>query len=141
MRALVLAGSSFLRRHLCRRLGAGGASVVVTAATGIYQSPAQLLDLFEDVNLVHQDITRFVTQRAHLNLSDNTAQGHDPVEVGDGGWVLVCRAESGRCTHVKMLPANVETSGKRDRSLGPVCPGQSSRGTLLWAQIVRLLGG
>jgi lipopolysaccharide export system protein LptC len=58
----------------------GGASVVVTAATGIYQSQAQLLDLFEDVNLVHQDTTRFVTRRAHLNLSDNTAEGHDPVE-------------------------------------------------------------
>jgi lipopolysaccharide export system protein LptC len=58
----------------------GGASVMVTAATGVYQSQAQLLDLFEDVNLVHQDATRFVTQRAHLNLSDNTAEGHDPVE-------------------------------------------------------------
>jgi lipopolysaccharide export system protein LptC len=57
-----------------------GASVVVTAATGIYQSQAQLLDLFEDVNLVHQDTTRFVTRRAHANLSDNTAEGHDPVE-------------------------------------------------------------
>jgi lipopolysaccharide export system protein LptC len=58
----------------------GGASVVVSAATGIYQSQAQLLDLFEDVNLVHQDGTRFVTRRAHLNVSDNTAEGHEPVE-------------------------------------------------------------
>jgi lipopolysaccharide export system protein LptC len=58
----------------------GGASVVVTAATGVYQSQAQLLDLFEDVNLVHQDTTRFVTHRAHLNLTNNTADGHDPVE-------------------------------------------------------------
>jgi lipopolysaccharide export system protein LptC len=58
----------------------GGASVVLTAATGIYQSQAQLLDLFADVNLIHENGTRFVTQRAHLNLSDNTAEGHDPVE-------------------------------------------------------------
>lgn len=58
----------------------GGASVVLTAATGIYQSQAQLLDLFTDVNLIHENGTRFVTQRAHLNLSDNTAEGHDPVE-------------------------------------------------------------
>jgi lipopolysaccharide export system protein LptC len=58
----------------------GGASVVVTAATGIYQSQAQLLDLFDDVNLVHENGTRFVTRRAHVNLSDNTAEGHDPVE-------------------------------------------------------------
>jgi lipopolysaccharide export system protein LptC len=74
----------------------GGASVVVTAATGIYQSQAQLLDLFEDVNLIHQDTTRFVTQRAHLNLADNTAEGHDPVEghgpsgdiIGEGFLIL-----------------------------------------------------
>jgi lipopolysaccharide export system protein LptC len=58
----------------------GGALVVVTAATGIYQSQAQLLDLFEDVNLVHENGTRFVTRHGHINLSDNTAEGHDPVE-------------------------------------------------------------
>jgi len=58
----------------------GGASVVLTAATGIYQSQAQLLDLFADVTLIHENGTRFVTQRAHLNLSDNSAEGHDPVE-------------------------------------------------------------
>ena len=58
----------------------GGASVVLTAATGIYQSQAQLLDLFGDVNLVHENGTRFVTQRAHLNLSDNSAEGHAPIE-------------------------------------------------------------
>ena len=68
----------------------GGASVVVTAATGIYQSQAQLLDLFEDVNLVHEDGTRFVTQRAHLDLSDNTAEGHGPSGdiAGEGFRVL-----------------------------------------------------
>ena len=58
----------------------GGAYVVLTAATGIYQSQAQLLDLFTGVNLIHENGTRFVTRRAHLNLSDNTAEGHDPVE-------------------------------------------------------------
>jgi len=57
-----------------------GAIVVVTSATGIYQSQAQLLDLFDEVNLVHQDGTRFTTQRAHLNLTDDTAEGHEPVE-------------------------------------------------------------
>ena len=58
----------------------GGASVVLTAATGIYQSRAQLLDLFTDVTLIHENGTRFVTQRAHLNLSDDSAEGHDPIE-------------------------------------------------------------
>jgi lipopolysaccharide export system protein LptC len=57
-----------------------GASIVLTAATGVYQSQSQLLDLFADVNLVHENGTRFVTQRAHANLSDNSAEGHDPVE-------------------------------------------------------------
>jgi lipopolysaccharide export system protein LptC len=56
------------------------ASVVLTAATGIYQSQSQLLDLFGDVTLIHENGTRFLTQRAHLNLSDNSAKGHDPIE-------------------------------------------------------------
>jgi lipopolysaccharide export system protein LptC len=60
-----------------------GASVVVTAATAIYQSQAQLLDLFEDVNLIHENGTRFVTQNAHVDVSASTAEGHDPV-VGHG---------------------------------------------------------
>jgi lipopolysaccharide export system protein LptC len=60
-----------------------GASVVVTAATAMYQSQAQLLDLFDDVNLIHENGTRFVTQRAHVDVSTNTAEGHDPV-VGHG---------------------------------------------------------
>src|SRR5206468_8185079 len=57
-----------------------GATVVVTAATAVYQSKAQLLDRLDDVNLVHEDGTRFLTQRAHVNLADNTAEGREPVE-------------------------------------------------------------
>jgi lipopolysaccharide export system protein LptC len=60
-----------------------GATVVVTAATAMYQSQPQLLDLFNDVNLVHENGTRFVTQSAHVDLSANTAEGHAPV-VGHG---------------------------------------------------------
>jgi lipopolysaccharide export system protein LptC len=56
-----------------------GASIVVTAVTAVYQSQTQLLDLFDDVNLVHENGTRFVTQRAHADLSSNTAKGDDPV--------------------------------------------------------------
>jgi len=56
-----------------------GALVVVTAATAMYQSQAQLLDLFGDVNLIHQDGTRFVTKTAHLDVAADTAEGHDPV--------------------------------------------------------------
>jgi hypothetical protein len=39
-----------------------------------------LLDLFDDVTLIHENGTRFVTRHGHLNLADNTAEGHDPVE-------------------------------------------------------------
>lgn len=60
-----------------------GADVVLTAATGIYQAQSQLLDLFGNVTLVHQNGTRFVTDRARINIANNTAAGSDPV-VGHG---------------------------------------------------------
>jgi len=58
----------------------GGADVVVTAATGVYQSQSQLLDLFGEVTLVHQNGTRFVTDTARVDAASNTAKGNDPVE-------------------------------------------------------------
>ncbi len=56
-----------------------GALVVVTAATAMYQTQAQLLDLFGEVNLVHENGTRFVTKTARVDVSASTAEGHDPV--------------------------------------------------------------
>jgi len=56
-----------------------GARVVVTAATAMYQSQAQLLDLFGDVNLVHENGTRFVTNTAHVDVAADSAMGNDPV--------------------------------------------------------------
>jgi lipopolysaccharide export system protein LptC len=56
-----------------------GALVVVTAATAMYQSQAQLLDLFGDVNLVHENGTRFVTNTAHVDVAADSAMGNDPV--------------------------------------------------------------
>ncbi len=61
-------------------VGHGGAKIVLTAATAIYQSQSQLLDLFDNVTLTHENGTRFVTQRAHANLANNTAEGHVPIE-------------------------------------------------------------
>ena len=55
----------------------------MTAATAIYQSQAQRLDLSDDVTLFHENGTRFVTKSAHVDVSANTADGHDPV-AGDG---------------------------------------------------------
>jgi hypothetical protein len=56
-----------------------GAVVVVTAATAMYQTQAQLLDLFGEVNLVHENGTRFITKTARVDVSASTAEGHDPV--------------------------------------------------------------
>jgi lipopolysaccharide export system protein LptC len=56
-----------------------GAQVVVTAATAMYQSQAQLLDLFGNVNLVHENGTRFVTNTAHVDVAADSAMGNDPV--------------------------------------------------------------
>ena len=60
-----------------------GTGITVTAATGIYQSQAQLLDLFGQVTLVHQNGTRFVTDTARADVAKNTAEGSDPI-AGDG---------------------------------------------------------
>src|SRR6266446_780821 len=61
----------------------GDTDIVVTAATGIYQSPVQLLDLFGQVTLVQQNGTRFVTDTAWVDVANSTAEGGDPV-VGQG---------------------------------------------------------
>jgi lipopolysaccharide export system protein LptC len=61
----------------------GGATVFLTAASGVYQTQARFLDLFGDVTLTHQDGTRFVTQAAHVDFAAETASGHDPV-AGNG---------------------------------------------------------
>lgn len=58
----------------------GGADIGVTAITGVYQSQSQLLDLFGDVTVLHQNGTRFITQTARVDAATNTAQGSDPVE-------------------------------------------------------------
>jgi lipopolysaccharide export system protein LptC len=58
-------------------------TIVLTAASAIYQSQAQLLDLFDNVNLVRDDGTRFVTRSAHVDLAQNTAEGREPI-VGHG---------------------------------------------------------
>jgi len=60
-----------------------GSTATVKAATGIYQAQAQLLDLFDDVNLLREDGTRFLTRSAHVDLTDNTAKGDEPI-VGHG---------------------------------------------------------
>jgi len=57
----------------------GGARVVMTATTGVYQSQPRLLDLYGDVTLTHENGTRFITRAAHLDLAAETAGGQEPV--------------------------------------------------------------
>jgi lipopolysaccharide export system protein LptC len=72
------------RARMALRHGA----VTVTAASGIYQSQAKLLDLFRRVRIVRQDGTRFLTDSARVDFSDNSARGRDPVR-GRGPWGTV----------------------------------------------------
>lgn len=56
-----------------------GADIVLTAKSGIYQSQTQLLDLFGEVTLVHQNGTRLVTSRARIDVAGSTAEGNEAV--------------------------------------------------------------
>lgn len=58
----------------------GGANIVLTSDSGVYQSQTQLLDLFGHVTLVHQNGSTVVTSSAHLDMAVNSATGHEAVE-------------------------------------------------------------
>jgi lipopolysaccharide export system protein LptC len=57
-----------------------GAWLAVTAETGTYQSRAQKLDLFGDVELFHDKGYEFRTDIAHVDMAAGTAEGDQPVE-------------------------------------------------------------
>ncbi len=66
-----------------------GTRVTMTAASGVYQAGAGLLDLFGRVQLVRGEGARFETRRAHLNLGADTARGEDPIEgQGPAGRII-----------------------------------------------------
>lgn len=60
-----------------------GTTIRLSAASAIYQAQAQLLDLFDNVNLWRDDGTRFVTRSAHVDLARDIAEGNAFV-VGHG---------------------------------------------------------
>ena len=114
-----------------------GVDIVVTAQTGIYQSQTQLLDLFDDVTLVHQNGSRFVTQAARVNAATGAAEGDKPVEghgpsgdiksqgfrvldkgdkilfTGHADLLLRSAKDTGPKTPPSALPAPVATSAAR----------------------------
>jgi lipopolysaccharide export system protein LptC len=57
-----------------------GATIVVTADSGVYQTQTQFLDLFGHVTMVHENGTQLVTSSARIDGADNSAEGHEPVE-------------------------------------------------------------
>jgi lipopolysaccharide export system protein LptC len=56
-----------------------GAKVWASSISAVYQSQANMLDLFGDVTVTHQDGTRFLTQAARVNVGQDAAEGSDPV--------------------------------------------------------------
>lgn len=74
--------------HPRARIRMAAGAVTATAASGIYQSQARLLDLFRDVTIRRQDGTKFVTARAHVNFAKNAAKGNDAI-AGHGPWGTV----------------------------------------------------
>jgi hypothetical protein len=97
-------------------------NIVVTAATGIYQSPVQLLDLFGQVTLVHQNGTRFVTDTARVDVANGAAEGSDPV-AGQGPSGTVNAAG------FKILGQGdrIIFTGKSDMLLKGAAPGAAKR--------------
>jgi len=100
-------------------------NIVVTAATGIYQSPVQLLDLFGQVTLVHQNGTRFVTDTARVDVANGTAEGSDPVvgqgpsgDVNAAGFQILGQGDT------------IIFTGKSDMLLRGAAPGTAKRAPL-----------
>jgi len=61
----------------------------VTADAGTYLPTPQLLDLFGDVELYQDRGNEFHTDSAHIDMSNGTASGHDPIDGhGPFGHVL-----------------------------------------------------
>jgi lipopolysaccharide export system protein LptC len=56
-----------------------GAQIRADAISAVYQAQANVIDMFGDVTMTHQDGTRFVTQTARVNAAQNAAEGSDPV--------------------------------------------------------------
>jgi lipopolysaccharide export system protein LptC len=56
-----------------------GTWLSLTAETGVYRKKEQLLDLEGRVNLFHDGGYELLTERAHIDLDKNNAEGNDPV--------------------------------------------------------------
>jgi lipopolysaccharide export system protein LptC len=57
-----------------------GAWLAVTSDTGVYLTPGQQLDMFGAVKLFHDRGYQLITDSAHVDMPQGTAEGHDPVQ-------------------------------------------------------------
>jgi lipopolysaccharide export system protein LptC len=62
-----------------------GAWVAVNSDTGVYQQQQQVLDLFGQVHVFHDNGIEFITDSARVNLDQGTAEGTESV-AGQGGF-------------------------------------------------------
>jgi lipopolysaccharide export system protein LptC len=61
-------------------LSHSGAKIVITSESGVYQTPTQFLDMFGNVTVNHENGGTFVTTSARLDVANNAAEGHTPLE-------------------------------------------------------------
>lgn len=58
----------------------GGAKMVISADSGVYQTQTQFLDMFGKVTIDHENGAKIVTDSARLDVANSVAEGHSPVE-------------------------------------------------------------
>lgn len=107
----------------------GGANIVLTSDSGVYQSQSQLLDLFGKVTLVHQNGSTFVTSSAHLDMAVNSAIGHEAVEghgpsgdVWGEGFELIDKGDTIVVTGRSKLLAKASRPGTEPTAAPPALP-------------------
>jgi lipopolysaccharide export system protein LptC len=107
----------------------GGATIVLNSDSGVYQGQSQLLDLFGNVTLVHQNGSRFVTESAHLDLAANGATGHQAVEghgpsgdVAGEGFEISDKGDTILVTGRSQLTARSATGATKPSATPPALP-------------------
>jgi lipopolysaccharide export system protein LptC len=107
----------------------GGATMVLNSDSGVYQSQTQLLDLFGDVTLVHQNGSTFLTPSAHLDMAANAGTGREPVEghgpsgdVWGEGFDIIDKGNTIVFTGHSKLISNATRSGAAPSAAPPKLP-------------------
>ena len=76
---------------------AGDSWLALTSYSGLYRPQSQLLDLFGSVDVFQDKGNEFVTDSAHIDMANGTAEGDEPVE-GHGPFGTL-KAEGFRIEH------------------------------------------